>query len=111
MADDDLIEQAHAPQPYFPTGQTYCPASDVPSDQCHTCIVLAREPLIRADERRRALEDAADRANEMAANATARAAWPGTIGAQYALMSRAEDWCAVRDWLRDLAAQQREEQP
>lgn len=36
-----LIREAHAPVPYeFPTDQTYCPSSDVPSDQCHTCIVL-----------------------------------------------------------------------
>jgi ribosome-binding protein aMBF1 (putative translation factor) len=36
------IREAHEPQPYdFPTKQTYCPSSDVPTDQCHTCIVLA----------------------------------------------------------------------
>lgn len=42
---DDLtmIREAHAAQPYeFKTDLTYCPSSDVPTDQCHTCIVLAR---------------------------------------------------------------------
>jgi hypothetical protein len=36
------IREAHAPVTFeFPTEQTYCPSSDVPTDQCHTCIVLA----------------------------------------------------------------------
>lgn len=38
-----MIREAHAAQPYeFKTDLTYCPSSDVPTDQCHTCIVLAR---------------------------------------------------------------------
>lgn len=40
----------------------------------------------------------------------ARAAKPGTIGAQHALMSRADDWAVVRDWLRERAQRIREGQ-
>ena len=51
------IREAHAPQPYdFPTEQTYCPSSDVPSDQCHTCVILA---AVEAECQR--LAEAADR--------------------------------------------------
>jgi hypothetical protein len=35
------LRESHAPEDYeFETEQTYCPASDGPTDQCDVCIVL-----------------------------------------------------------------------
>lgn len=54
-------------------------------------------------ERAGAVREAAEAAQDIATKATERASNEWTIGTQFALESRAKDWCAVRDWLRDRA--------
>lgn len=53
VPDLATLRQAHAPEPYeFPTKQTYCRASDGPTDGCDVCALLDRLAALEAERER-----------------------------------------------------------